>query len=233
MKAKNPFNALTGFEVLLWIFSVTAVAVCFLLVSGDPLTLTASLIGVTALIFVAKGRVAGQVLTVIFSVFYGIISFFFSYYGEMITYLGMTAPIAAASVVSWIRHPYRDSKEVEVGKLDKKKKTFMAVSAVIVTAVFGFLLYLLKNANLAVSIFSVTTSYLASYLTVMRSPFYAAAYAANDIVLIVLWLLAGAQDAKYITMAVCFAVFLINDAYGFFNWNRIKKRQNAEKNIFE
>lgn len=31
---------------------------------------------------------------IIFSLLYGVISFSFSYYGEMITYLGMTMPMA-------------------------------------------------------------------------------------------------------------------------------------------
>lgn len=63
------------------------------------LMLTESLIGVTSLILNAKGNPIGQLLTVLFSVLYGIISFSFSYYGEMITYLGTTAPMAVISVI--------------------------------------------------------------------------------------------------------------------------------------
>ena len=48
----------------------------------------------------------GQILTVIFSILYAIASWQCRYYGEMITYLGMTMPIAVLSIVSWIRHPY-------------------------------------------------------------------------------------------------------------------------------
>ena len=87
---KNPFKKLNTLELCLWIFSLVLVILSFVLSPlKDYLTLVASLIGVTALIFVAKGMVIGQILTVVFSVFYGIISFFFAYYGEMITYLLM------------------------------------------------------------------------------------------------------------------------------------------------
>ena len=87
MKYINPFKNLTKFERKLWLLSVVVVAGSFLLAPDrDYLTLTASLIGVTALIFVAKGYVLGQILTVIFAIFYGIISFYFRYYGEMLTY---------------------------------------------------------------------------------------------------------------------------------------------------
>ena len=74
---------------------------------GAVLSAIASLIGVTALIFVAKGYVFGQIMTVAFAVLYGIISYFLAYYGEMITYLLMTSPIAIMSVISWIRHPIK------------------------------------------------------------------------------------------------------------------------------
>ncbi|MBQ1229975.1 MAG: nicotinamide mononucleotide transporter, partial [Clostridia bacterium] len=74
----------------------------------------------------------------------------------------------------------------------------------------------------------VTTSFLAVYLTFRRSPFFALAYAANDIVLILLWSMASASEIRYISVTVCFVAFLVNDLYGFFNWKRMEKRQCAE-----
>ena len=125
-KIKGLWRDLTRFERGLWITSVIVVTLSYLLSpSGNWLTLVASLIGVTALIFVAKGYVIGQILSVVFAVFYGIISLHFRYYGEMITYLGMTAPIAVASTVSWLRHPYRKTAEVEVGRVTKKQVIFI------------------------------------------------------------------------------------------------------------
>lgn len=59
----------------------------------------------------------GQVLAVIFALFYGYVSWQYHYYGEMITYLGMSAPTAAIAAVSWWRHPYSDTEvKVEVVK---------------------------------------------------------------------------------------------------------------------
>ena len=75
------------------------------------LTLLASLIGVTSLIFNAKGNPFGQFLMVWFSLLYGVISFSFAYYGEMLTYLGMTMPMAVFSLISWLRNPYKKTKQ--------------------------------------------------------------------------------------------------------------------------
>lgn len=226
MNFKNPFKSLSKFELILWLGSVVIVTGSFLLLSsGNILTLIASLIGVTALIFVAKGYVIGQILTVIFAVFYGIISFYFRYYGEMITYLGMTSPIAVMTVISWIKHPFGKSSEVTVNRMTKKQITVMFVLTVVVTTIFGFILKALDTANLFFSTVSVATSFLASYLTFMRSPYYALGYAANDIVLIILWTLAVIEDISYLPMTVCFVMFLINDLYGFHSWQQMKKRQ--------
>ncbi len=229
-KILNSFRGLSKFELGLWCSSILLIVVSFIFLKEKSyLNLINSLIGATALIFVAKGYVLGQVLTLAFSVTYGIISYGFAYYGEMITYLGMTAPIAVFSIISWIKHPYRDTSEVEVAKISARQGIATVLGAAVATVIFYFILAYLNNANLIISTISITTSFLASYLSFLRSPYYALAYAANDVVLIILWVLAAIENLSYFPMIVCFLVFLVNDMYGFFNWRRIYKRQSSSK----
>lgn len=226
MKSINIFRHLSKSELTLWIFSVFLIVFSFIFCkSDDLLTLIASLIGVTALIFVAKGFVIGQVLTIAFSVFYGIISLYFGYYGEMITYLCMTSPIALFTAISWARHPYKGTKEVTVKKLCKNEILVLIILSVVITAIFYYILKALNNTNLFFSTVSVTTSFVACGLTFMRSPYYALGYAANDIILIILWSLATRENHSYFPMIVCFVMFLLNDLYGFYNWLKMRKRQ--------
>ena len=103
----------------------------------------------------------------------------------------------------------------------------MFALALVVTIAFYFILKFLGTANLLFSTLSVTTSFTAAYLTMMRNPYYAVAYGANDIVLIVLWILATIENPIYFPMIFCFVMFLVNDVYGFINWQRMKKRQQA------
>jgi nicotinamide mononucleotide transporter len=232
-KIKSLQNYFLKEELLLWCISVVLIVVSFFVFDRvNFLTLAASLIGVTSLIFNAKGNPLGQFLMVIFSVLYGIISFTFSYYGEMITYLGMTAPMAVFALISWLRNPYNGNKaEVKVNRLKKKEIAFMIVLAAIVTFIFYYILKAFDTANLIPSTISVTTSFLAVYLTFRRSAFYAAAYAANDIVLIILWVLATISNISYLSVVICFAIFLVNDIYGFINWSKMQKRQEANCSI--
>lgn len=227
-KFKSMIDYFTKSEIILWCVSIALIVVSFIVFDREMyLTLAASLIGVTSLIFNAKGNPFGQFLMAIFSILYGIISFTFAYYGEMITYLGMTAPMAVFALITWLKHPYKGNKsEVKVNRLKIKEIVFMSILTVIVTLSFYYILKVLNTGNLALSTISVTTSFLAVYLTFKRSAFYALAYAANDIVLIVLWILATLNDISYLSVVICFVVFMINDIYGFINWSKMQKRQS-------
>ena len=215
-------------EIILWCCSALLIVISFCLFDRENyMTLVASLIGVTSLIFNAKGNPFGQLLMVIFSLLYGIISFSFAYYGEMITYLGMTMPMAVFALISWLKNPYKGNKaEVKVNTISKREWIFTWVLTAVVTLVFYFILDCFNTANILPSTLSVTTSFIAVYLTFRRSPYFALAYAANDIVLILLWVMASMCDTRYISVVVCFGAFLVNDIYGFLSWQKMKVRQD-------
>ncbi len=224
---KKQFEAFSLGEKILWSASSGLIVLSFLLFHGESyMTLAASLVGVTSLILNAKGYPSGQILMVVFSLLYGMISYTYAYYGEMITYLGMTAPMALAAYLSWKNNPFCEGKaEVKVNQISKRELLFLWILTMGVTAVFYVILKTLHTANIIPSTISVTTSFLAVYLTWRRSPYYAIGYAANDLVLIVLWAFASYDDRSYLSVVVCFLAFLANDVYGFVSWKRMEQRQ--------
>ncbi|WP_370744566.1 nicotinamide riboside transporter PnuC [Ruminococcus callidus] len=222
----NPIQDLTKKEWLLWLGSLLIVILSNLVFgSVDVLTLIAVCVGITSLIFAAKGNVWAQILMIVFSILYGIISWRFRYWGEMITYLGMTMPMAVWSTITWIRNPSKNGNEVEIQKLNRKHIAGLSVFSVAVTVAFCCILHVLDTPNIVFSTISVTTSFLAASLTMLRSSYYALGYAMNDIVLIVLWVLASLKNPAYIPVAVNFAIFFLNDLYGFVSW---KKREAVQ-----
>lgn len=227
---KNPFRMLTRFEWALWLFSMSAI-LASAAVAGfrDPLSTLASLVGVTGLIFLAKGAWQGQVFIILFAIIYGIVSLRVRYYGEMITYVGMSLPMAVVSLVAWLRNPFEGKSEVRVARLTWRRVLLLAVADVAVTVAFYFILGALGTSRVLVSTVSVMTSFAAAMLTFLRSPYFALAYATNDVVLVVLWILAAIKDLSCLPMTVCFAVFLANDLYSFINWRKMEKRQNGAK----
>ena len=223
----NILKSFSKGEKILWITSVSLIIAAFLIFdSGNYLALAASLIGTTALVFNAKGNPFGQILIIIFSLIYAFISYTYAYYGEMMTYLGMTTPMATVSFISWLKNPYKGNKaEVKINKLRSREIVFAAFLSVVVTVAFYFILREFNTSNLATSTASVVTSFFAAYLTFRRSPFFALAYMLNDVVLIVLWSLAAREDPAYVSVIICFVAFLANDLYSFINWSKLQKKQ--------
>ena len=214
-------------EFIIWISSVTLIMSFFLIFDrGNYWALVASLIGTTALIYNSRGEPLGPALLIIFSLIYGAISFGCRYYGEMITYVGMSMPMAVFALVSWLRNPFEKGKtQVRVNRIGKTEVLLMLLLSVVVTVAFYFILKYFGTANLLPSTLSVITSFIAAYLTFRRSPYFALAYAANDVILIVLWTLATIKDISYLSVLVCFGVFLFNDTYGFVRWRMMQRRQ--------
>lgn len=217
----------TKMELRLWAWSNALIILSFFFFKQTNfLTLGASLIGVSSLIFSAKGNPIGQVLMIIFSLFYGIISFSYHYYGEVLTYLGMTMPMAIIALVSWLKHPYEGKRsEVRVNHIHGLEFIVLAVLTPLVTYVSYLILVYFKTAHIIFSTLSVSTTFIAVYLTFRRSSYFTIAYAVNDLVLIVLWGLTSIEDLSYLSVVVCFITFLVNDLYGFYNWRKMAKRQ--------
>jgi nicotinamide mononucleotide transporter PnuC len=138
----------------------------------------------------------------------------------------MSAPIALVSVITWIKNPYKEDKSVvKIQKLNKRTIIIVFLLTIIVTSAFYFILKAFNTPNLITSTLSITTSFLASTLMLLRSPYYAVAYGLNDVVLIILWIMASITDLGYLPMVACFVTFLFNDTYGFISWSTREKSQ--------
>ncbi len=225
---KKILNNFTKTDIVIYSVSILLIVVTFLVFDRiNYVNLITSLMGATSLIFIAKGNAIGQFLSIIFSVFYIVISYKTAYFGEMLTYLFMNIPLAISSLVSWLKNPYeKNVLEVKVNKINKKEIVFALVLTFVVSFIFYFILKFFNTANLIFSTISIATSFIAMYLTFRRSEYFAIGYACNDIILIILWALKAIENISYLSIVTCFVVFLVNDIYGFINWSKMKKRQS-------
>ncbi len=228
---KKILSYFTKGEWALFASSVALIIISFAVFDRQNyLTLAASLVGAAALIFNAKGNPIGQALMIIFSVLYGVISYACAYYGEMITYLGMTMPMAIVSLIIWLKNPFKGKRsQVEINHIKGREWLLLAALTIVVTVAFYFILSALNTANIIPSTISVATSFAAAYLTFRRTPWFSLLYAANDVVLIVLRVLATLEDISYVSVIVCFAMFLVNDLYSFINWRKMQRMQKLAR----
>lgn len=219
-----------AFELCILIGGSAALLLSFFLQSGEKnyLSLFTSLLGMVAILMVAKGLIIGQYFTFVYGVVYSVLSYFSGYYGECILCAATIVPSAVIAIISWTRNPSRERGKVAVNRLRLKEYLFLCLGAIALTVAAYFLLRAMNTAELVVSTVSFVTSISAAYLLIRRSPFYAVCYIANDVVLIVLWSLAFARGESVLPSVICFCIFLVNDCYGFFNWRRREKLQERE-----
>lgn len=229
MKAfKEVVKSFSKFEIGLWIFSLVAITASFFVAgkNANGWTLASSLFGATSLIFIAKGSVFGQAIGLIFGALYATVSYSYSYYGEMIIFFCMSLPVALLTIINWIRNPSSENANVvKVQSLNVKGWLILSALEIFVGIGGYFILKNFGTNNVIWSTISLLTSFAASYLSLRRSRFYAIAYTLNDIILIILWSLATVEDMGYLSMVICFVVFLFNDTYAFFNWTKLKHHQ--------
>ena len=141
----------------------------------------------------------------------------------------MTLPIAVITTISWLKNPYKDdAMEVKIEEIQKKEYFIAFILSCVVTFIFYFVLKYLGTANLLISTISIFTSFYAAYISYKRSRYYALFYSLNDVVLIIMWLLACMDDINYLSMVLCFVVFFINDIYGFINWTKLLNNQKDD-----
>lgn len=224
---KNPFK---DFKIQEWVIYISSLIVVlfsnFATGKVDFINLLGTIVGVTSLIFIAKGNVIGQMLSVLFGILYSITAIKYRYYSEIITYLGMTGPLAVISIIIWLKNPFKKGESVvKIRLLTLKEGLFLMALTIIVTTIFYFVLKCLNTPNLFVGTVSIATSFVASYLMVRRISYYAVAFMCNDIVLIVLWILASIENLTYLSMIACFLAFLVNDLYAFTRWKIREKKQ--------
>ena len=195
-------------------------------------TLYTSLYLITALLM-SKGKVECYFIGFVSVFFYGIVSYNQGYYGELIITAFLTFPIMIVGIISWLRHQDKEDDTVIISSLSKKEITIVLLSQLLLFWIYYFILKIFNTELLVISTISIVTSVLASYFEARRSELSLFCYIANDLVIIILWIIPIVNgNIELISVLVGPILLLINDIYGSYNWSRIKKWQK-EKGILE
>lgn len=191
-------------------------------------TLYTSLYLITALLM-SKGKVECYFVGFVSVFFYGIISYNQGYYGELLITAFLTFPIMIIGIVSWLRHQDKEDDTVIISSLSKKEIAIALLSQILLFWIYYFILKAFNTDLLVISTLSIVTSVLASYFEARRSELSLFCYIANDLVIIVLWLIPIINGkTELISVLVGPILLLINDIYGSWNWKRLKKQQKEK-----
>lgn len=221
---------LKPYEFALILTDLIVIISIFIFFEKNLLSFICSFVGCFAIFFLAKGFFFAPCFNVIYDILYIILSYTQNYFGEAIIYLVMTLPIDFYSVFSWRKNKNGDSEIIKINKLSKKEWGFFWVGTIILTIGFYFILKFLNTSELIISTISFVTSAMAGYFLIRRSNFYSLAYALNDLVLIILWLMSVIKiSPSYLPTVINFCCSFIIDTYGFINLQIEVKKQNKIK----
>ena len=224
------------YEVVFLVLSSATILTCFF-VGADKnyLSLSTSLVGVLAVLCVAKGLVIAPYISVVQGTMYSILAYTQGYYGELIVYMLFTVPLNIIAIITWFKNRKKEnSTEVEINKIQSKEYIIFFVAIVITSVLFYFILDALHTNQVAISTLSLMTLVAAQYLLMRRSSFYAVGFILNDFIEITLWSIVVFNNGiAYLPTVICFCVFLINDIYGLIRWQIESRKQKQKVNLGE
>lgn len=228
-KIKDFFSDWNLFEKIFLIFGIAAAIISELVWGGDIINLLYVLTYfLTALLF-AKGKVASYFIGIVSVFFYGIVSFRQGYYGELIITACLTFPIMIWGIIEWLKHIDKEENVVIINQIKKKEIIIVLAAQIVLFWLYYFILKIFNTELLVISSLSVVTSMLASYFEARRSELSMFCYLANDIVIIILWIIPICLgETALISVLVGPILLFINDIYGSYNWLRLKKHQKAK-----
>ena len=214
------------FEKTLLFGNIIIVSTIGIIFKADLLTTACSIIGINTALLLAKGKNLGQLLGILITLLYSILSFKNKYYGEVLIYVFLMLPMFVVGTFSWIKHQNKKTNSVEINNI--KAKEWIIVSIVFIGVFIG-IYYVLKAFNtneLIVSTVSVLASLFAVYLQVRRSKYSFSFYIVNDIILFILWGTPVFKGNYTLIPMLLNPVFnFINDLYGFYYWRKTEKIQ--------
>ena len=214
------------FEKTLLFGNIIVVSTIGIIFKADLLTTACSIIGINTALLLAKGKNLGQLMGILITLLYSILSFKNKYYGEVLIYVFLMLPMFVVGTFSWIKHQNKKTNSVEINNI--KAKEWIIVSIIFIGVFIG-IYYVLKAFNtneLIVSTASVLASLFAVYLQVRRSKYSFSFYIVNDIILFILWGTPVFKGNYTLIPMLLNPVFLfINDLYGFYYWRKTEKIQ--------
>ena len=231
-KIKKYFSDWTTFEKCFLTFGVLASILSTLCFQGTIIECLYTLLYFITALLMSKGKVECYFVGFVSVFFYAIVSYNQGYYGELLITAFLTFPIMIIGIISWLRHQDKEENVVIINSLDKKELAISLVSQIPLYFVYYFILKLFNTELIVISTFSVVTSVLASYYEARRSDLSLPCYIANDCFIITLWLIPIIQgDISLISVLVGPVLLLMNDIYGTYNWQRMKKKQSKKTNL--
>lgn len=227
--SKKFLKGWNAFEICLLVGGWISMIVVGIIFHSWWLTIFTSVLNLFCCVLSAKGKVIASIIGLVCIVVYSILSYYNSYYGEIIISMCIMLPLYVWQIYVWIKH--RDKKEnlVLVNSIGAKEWACVGTIAAVVFVGFFFILRALNTANLVVSTISIIGNLMGMYLLIRRSKYGFATYLVDDVVFFILWLIPTIQgNLSLLPIVINPLLNIVSDIYGLVNWGKLQKKQKSE-----
>lgn len=229
-KLANFFKEITIFDYIILFFTLTTILVVSIVFKCDALSIIYSVIGLFAIFSLSKGLFFSPILLILTYIIYATQSYLGGLYGEAILNIFILIPIQAYTMINWLIKHKKSAKKTNkaiINKIHWKEWLFVLGGYLLILVASYFILRALKTNYLILSTLSFAGAILANYLT-MRGTFYQfVVYLANNVVLILMWLMPlieGSQSGtNFLPIVVSLVAFTLINIYGLINWIKLDK----------
>ena len=228
---KNYFRDWNTFEKLFLLIGLALTVISTILCQGDLIQLIYSSAFLTCAILFSKGKVELYIFNLIGTLCYAWISLRQHYSGEVFINLGLHLPICIYGLFRWLKNTDSASHTVTINTLSNKMIILAFLSQIPLAFVYYAVLKYFNTDQIYLSVMSVVFSTLAIFFQAGISIWSLYCYTLVDTTVASMWLLPILKgDLSLIPVLICPALLVISDLYGIYNWKRLQKQQEKEKN---
>ncbi|WP_134684001.1 nicotinamide riboside transporter PnuC [Brevibacillus migulae] len=229
--ANQLFRDWTIFEKV-WLVLFTAVNIYLFFAFEDSLLgLISSLTGMMCVVLVAKGKISNYYFGIVQTATYAYISYGYSLYGEAMLNALFYLPAQFVGIYMWSKHRTKHSvkgEDVAVKRLTKKGWIYLILIAIVASILYAELLHVIGGQAVRLDSAAVVLSVIAQILMLKRYAEQWALWIAVNVLSISLWVVTlVTQGGNDINMVVMWSAFLVNSIYGYYNWTKLSKNQEA------
>ncbi|WP_234534032.1 nicotinamide riboside transporter PnuC [Paenibacillus pseudetheri] len=227
MKVDKTWGGWNLFEIV-WLVLFTSIAVAFTFISKDSLFgFTVFITGVLCVVLAAKGNLMSYVFGMYNTVGYAYLAYINGLFGEVMLNLLFFVPMNVVGFYMWKNN--RQDGNLSMRQMNLKWLFLVVAVCVIGCLLLGIGLSFIPGQN-SPYIDAITTvlSIVATFLMVSRFKEQWLVYIVLNMFTVLLWVIRMLEGSgEGVLMIVMWSAYLVNAAYGYYNWNKGAKEVSA------
>lgn len=206
---------------VIWLVLACTIITCLSVYWGDSLMgIISATTGVACVVCTGKGKLSAYIFGLINCVLYAIIAYKAKYYGETMLNIFYYVPMQFIGFYTWSKHMNKETHEVSKIKMSWFKRVETIISIIILTFLYGCVLYRLGDSMPFVDSFTTVSSVIAMLISVYMYAEQWWIWIAVDVFSVYMWWCNFTQGNDNLSTLLMWMVYLINAIIMTIKWEK-------------